>query len=85
MQDFKIKKRMPNIFFGLLFGLLAIKLSCSFWSYIFYIISALLFVYADQIIKIFSLEFREKIKIKDSIDIVSKDKDGNIKNKYSSK
>jgi len=85
MQDFKIRKRIPNIIVGLVFGLLAIRLSPSIWSYIFYIISALLFVYTDQIIKIFSIHLQDKIKLKDKVEIVVKDKGGNIKDKYSSK
>ena len=85
MQDFKIKKRIPNIIAGLVFGLLAIKLSPSIWSYIFYIISALLFVYTDQVIKLFSIHLQDEIKLKDKVETVVKDKDGNIKDKYSSR
>jgi len=85
MQDFKIKKRIPNIIAGLIFGLLAIRLSPSIWSYLFYSISALLFVYTDQVIKMFSVRLQDKIKLRDKVEIVVKDKDGNIKDKYSSK
>jgi len=85
MQDLKIKKRIPNIIAGLVFGLLATRLSSSIWSYLFYIISALLFVYTDQVIKTFSIHLQDKIKLKDEVEIVVKDKDGSIKDKYSSK
>jgi len=85
LENIQIKKRIPNIIAGLVFGVLAIKLTTSFWSYVFYVISALLFVYADQIIRMFSVKLHDEIKLKDSVEVVVRDKAGNIKDSYSSK
>jgi len=80
MQDFKIRKRIPNIITGLIFGILAMKLWPSFCSYVFYVVSVLLFVYADQIIKKFSLGADcGKYKLKgNAAKFIVKDKNGNI-------
>lgn len=79
LENIQIKKRVSNIIAGLVFGVLAIKLAPNFWSYVFYVISAFLFVYTDQIIKAFSIKLHDEIKIKDSVEVILKDKDGNIK------
>ncbi len=83
MQNLIIKKRIPNIVGGLIFGILAIKLSPSLWSCVFYVISALLFVYTDQIIKKFSISADPgEYKLKgNSVKLIVKDKNGNIKEK----
>ena len=53
IQDIKIKKRIPNIILGLVLGLSAMYLAPSFWSYLFYVLSALAFTFTDQVVKIF--------------------------------
>jgi len=73
LADIKIKKRIPNIIAGLFVGLLGIKLSPSIWTYFLYIISAVLFVFADQIIKSFVIDLDEQVDIKENIK-VKKDK-----------
>jgi len=80
MQDFKIRKRIPNIITGLIFGILAMKLWPSFYSYVFYVVSVLLFVYTDQIIKKFFLSAGcGKYKLKgNAAKLIVKDKNGNI-------
>ena len=53
LQDIKIKKRIPNIVLGLLLGILAMNLTLSYWSYVFYVLSALAFTFTDQVVKSF--------------------------------
>lgn len=75
IKDFEINKRIPNIVIGLIFGLLAMKTFPSIYSYIFYIISCIFFVFTDRIIKIFFVSLDEKVEIKENVN-VKKDKDG---------
>jgi hypothetical protein len=83
MQNFEIKKRTPNIIGGLIFGIFAINLSPNRWSYVSYVISVLLFIYGDQIIKRFYLSADSgKYKLKgNAVELIIKDKNGNIKEK----
>ncbi len=80
LQDFVIKKRILNIIFGLSFGVLANCLHQTLWSYVFYIISVLLLVFTDKIIKKFLLNASTgKFKLRVSpAKIIKRDKNGNI-------
>lgn len=83
LQDIKFKKRIPNIIIGLIFGLLAIYLSPCFWSYLFYILSALSFIFTDQVIRTFIINTETgHFSVKDfDVEMEVRDKDGNLKNK----
>ena len=80
MHDFKIKKRIPNIIIGLVFGLLAIYLAPSIWSYLFYVLSALAFTFTDRVVKSFIMntETGHFIVKGGNVTMEVKDKDGNV-------
>lgn len=80
IQDIKIKKRFPNVIFGLVLGLLALYLAPSCWSYLLYILSALAFTFTDQIVKAYIINVETghfSVKGHD-VNMYVKDKDGNI-------
>lgn len=81
LQDIKIKKRIPNIILGLLLLVLAMSLGMSYWSYVFYILSALALIFTDQIIKIFLINTEPGHFLVRGYDVKMevRDKDGNIK------
>lgn len=80
IQNIKIKKRIPNIIFGLIFGLISLYLAPAYLSYLFFILSALTFTFADQIIKIYIINAGTghfSVKGQD-VNMHVNDKDGNI-------
>ena len=81
LQDIKIKKRIYNIILGLVLGLLAMYLAPSCWSYFFYVLSALAFIFTDQIVKAYIMNAEiGHFSIKGSnVKMTVRDKDGNIK------
>lgn len=84
MPDIQIKKRIPNLIVGLVFGMLAMKVFPSGWAYVFFAFSALSLAFADEIIRVFSLSVHDTIKIKENIELEIRDSEGNIKGKYKS-
>ena len=80
IQDIKIKKRIPNIILGFVLGVLAMYLVPSFWSYIFYILSALAFTFTDQMVKVFIMKAEPTYFSVKGCDVKMevRDKDGNI-------
>lgn len=80
MQNINIKKRIPNLVLGLIFGLLAIYLTPSIWAYIFFFLSYLASVFGDRVINIFTLEAKTgKFNLKGSdVNMKVIDKNGNI-------
>lgn len=81
IQDMKIKKRIPNIILGLIFGLLALYFTPSCWSYFFFILSALAFTFTDKVIKAYIINIKTGHYYLNGSDVkmTHKDKDGNIK------
>ena len=84
MPNIEIKKRVPNIVTGLIFGMLAIWISPSGWAYPLYVFSTLCFVFADEVIRYLSVDVHDTIKLKEGLELEIKNSDGSIAGKYKS-
>ncbi len=82
LEDVVFRKRIPNLIGGLLFQVASYAVPSKIWSLLFQIVSVLLFLHADLVVKRFALVLQEKIKLRDSFHIVVVDHKGNIKSKY---
>ena len=85
LEDIKEKTSKINVGLGLLFGVLSILAPIYSPKFkvllgiIFFLLSAFFLWYEKKLIKLFSKEFLERFTLESSLDLVVKNKDGNIK------
>ncbi|MDP4030709.1 MAG: hypothetical protein Q8P47_00335 [Candidatus Beckwithbacteria bacterium] len=80
LKDFKTSFNKKCVVLGLIFGILGILVTnIIYLSILFFILSFFFVLFANRFQKYFEGHFKEKVSVKDSMDAVLRDKNGNIK------